>query len=164
VGVAPQRKKAMQSQASVEIDRPIEEVFRLTNDQVVQWSNIVKESVVLELKPEGVGTIFKTVTEDRGRRMEFLGVVTRYEPPHASAVFLRGPMFNVEAEYHFEDLHGRTRVTQTSKVAGKGFLKVFFFLLGWAFKKPAQQAAQAELEGLKRYCEQPLTPPTPAEA
>ena len=113
----------MQNEGSVEIDRPIDEVFLHTNACVAEWSIVVVENEVLEEKPEGVGTTFRTVTEDHGRRMEFQGVVTRHDPPHASAVRMIGKAFDIEAEYSFEDLSGRTRVTQRSSVSGKGPLQ-----------------------------------------
>lgn len=148
----------MQNQATVEINRPIEEVFRLTNDHVADWSIVVVENEILEQKPEGVGTTFRTVTEDHGRRMEFQGVVTRYAPPHASAIRMTGDAFDIQAEYAFEDLGGRTRVTQTSTVTGKGFFRVFLFLCGWLMKKSSCKATEKELNSLKQFCEQQPAP------
>lgn len=143
----------MQQEASVEIDRPIDEVFRLTNDHVAEWSIVVVEDEVLDEKPEGVGTTFRSVTEDRGKRMEFEGVVTRHDPPHASSIRMTGDLFDIEAEYTFEDLSGRTRVTQWSNVSGKGFFKAFLFLFGWMMKKSSCKALENEMDSLKRFCE-----------
>ena len=143
----------MKSEGSVEIDRPIGEVFRLTNDHVAEWSTIVVENEVFDEKPEGVGTTFRTVTDDRGRRMEFRGVVTRHEPPHASAIHMTGDMFDLDVVYLFEDLGGRTRVTQISDVTGKGFFKVFLGLFGWLMKGSSCAALDKELQGLKAFCE-----------
>ena len=144
----------MKQQASVEIDRPIEEVFEYTNNHVAEWSNTVVEDEVIEEKPEGVGTTFRCVTEEHGKRMEFQGIVTRREPPYVSAIHLTGPQFDIDAEYVFEDLGGRTRVTQRSSVAPKGLLKVFFFLFGWMMKKSSCKAAENELLNLKRLLEE----------
>ncbi|MBC8870946.1 MAG: SRPBCC family protein [Planctomycetes bacterium] len=144
----------MKQQASVEIDRPIDEVFRYTNDNVAEWSLTVVEDEVIDEKPDGVGSTFRCVTEDHGRRMEFAGVVTRREPPNVSAIHLTGQQFDIEAEYLFEDLGDRTRVTQRSTVAPKGFLKVIFFLFGWMMKKSTCKAVQNELDNLKRKLEE----------
>lgn len=144
----------MRNQGSIEIDRPIDEVFRLTNDHVADWSIIVVENEVLDEKPEGVGTTFRTVTEENGRRMEFEGVVTRHDPPHASAIRMTGKMFDMAVEYTFDDLAGRTRVTQTSNVTGKGFFKVLLGLFGWLMNKSSCKALDKELNSLKAYCEQ----------
>jgi hypothetical protein len=80
----------MQSEASVEINRPIEDVFEFTNDHVVEWSLTVVEDTVIEETPDRVGTTFKCVTESRGKRREFQGRVTRWKRPHVSAINLVG--------------------------------------------------------------------------
>ncbi len=144
----------MRNTGSVEIERPIDEVFRLTNEHVAEWSIVVVEEEMLDKTAEGVGTTFRTVTEDHGKRMEFQGVVTRYDPPRTNAIRLTGDICDIEAEYTFEDLSGRTRVTQTSDVSGKGVLGVFLFLFGWLMNKSSCKALQKELESLKRFCEQ----------
>jgi uncharacterized protein YndB with AHSA1/START domain len=144
----------MNNDASVVIDRPIDEVFRLTTEHVAEWSIIVVEDTVLEEKPGGVGTTFRTVTEEGGRKMVFEGVVVRYEPPFVNAVRMTGAMFDIDAVYLFEDLGGRTRVTQKSSVAGKGFFKLFLALFGWLMNKSSCQALEKELQSLKKFCEQ----------
>lgn len=144
----------MKSEGSILINRPIEDVFDLTNDHVAEWSIIVVEDEPIETTEDGLGSTFRTVTEDRGQRMEFLGTVTAFEPPQYSAVHLEGEMFNIDAVYQFEKLsEDETRVTQTSRVTPKGFLKVFFLLFGWLMKKSSCKATQKELESLKAFCE-----------
>ena len=144
---------SMESKLSIEIDRPIAQVFELTNKDVTAWSITCVEDEILNETPEVVGTTFRIVTEDRGKRMEFQGVVTKHNPPTESAVQMTGEHFDIEAHYLFEDLGDRTRVTQHSHAHGKGFLKVFFFLFGWAMKKSSCKAQEAELASLKAYCE-----------
>lgn len=143
----------MQTEMSVEIDRPIEEVFDYTANNVAEWSIIVVEEEVLDEKPEGVGTTFRVVTKDRGRRMEFRGVVTHHQPPIAHTVHMTGKQFDIEAAYSFEDLGGRTRVTQRSTVKGKGFTKLMLASMGPFMKKASRNALQKELANLKRLVE-----------
>ena len=145
----------MQNEVSIEIDRAIEDVFRLTRNHVAEWSITVVEEEVLDEKPDGVGTTFRTVTENHGKRMEFQGIVTRYDPPHAYAVQMTGDMVDIETEVTFEDVSGRTRVTQRANVTGKGALGLFLFLFGWMMKQSHCKASAAEFESLKRYCEDP---------
>ena len=144
--------RVMQSLASIEIDRPIDEVFAYTNGKVAEWSLTVVEDETIEDKG-GVGTTFRCVTEEKGRRMEFQGIVTVWEPPTRSAISLTGKSFDIEAEYRFDDLDGRTRVTQESIVSGKGFVKVMFFLFGWLMNKQGCKAVSNELESLKKKLE-----------
>jgi hypothetical protein len=148
----------MRNEASVVIDRPIDEVFRLTIEHVAEWSIIVVEDEVIDEMPDGVGTTFRTVTEDKGRRMEFRGVVTKHDPPHTHAIHLTGDMFDIETAYVFEDLSGRTRVTQFADVTGKGFFKWFMLLFGWMMNKSHCKASDNELNSLKRFCEQQPVP------
>jgi len=148
----------MKQQASVEIDRPIDEVFQYTNDNVAEWSLTVVEDEVIEEEPGGVGSTFRWVTEDHGKRMAFQGVVTRREPPNVSAIHLTRRQFDIDAEYLFEDLAGKTRVTQRSSAAPKGFFKVFFFLFGWMMNKAGCKALENELNNLKRLLEQGAGP------
>jgi hypothetical protein len=143
----------MRTETTVEIDRPVEDVFDYTTGHVAEWSKTVVEEEILDEKPNGVGTTFRIVTEERGRRMEFEGLVTRHEPPRFSAVLLVGPSFDIEAEYSFEDLSGRTRVTQRSSVTGKGFFRAVLFCIGWLMKGSGRRAQEAELLNLKRLLE-----------
>lgn len=143
------------SERSVEIERPIEEVFEYTNENVAEWSITVVEDIPIETMPDGgVGSTFRCVTEDRGHRMEFEGIVTRHEPPNASAVNLVGKQFDIDVLYLFEDLDRRTRVTQVSVVQPKGLImKLFFRVIGPFMKKSSCDAADKELASLKQYVE-----------
>jgi uncharacterized protein YndB with AHSA1/START domain len=143
----------MRNEGSVEIDRPIDEVFRLTTEDVANWSIIVVEDKQIDEGSTGVGTRFRTVTEERGNRMEFDGVVTAYDPPHAIAIKMTGKMFDIEAAYTFEDLGYRTKVTQLSNVKGKGGMQLFFLLFGWLMNKSSRDGLAKELNSLKKYCE-----------
>ena len=143
----------MESTCSIEIGRPIEAVFDYTLNKISEWSIVVVEDEVTSDGPVGVGTTFRTVTEERGNRMEFDGKVTKHEPHTTHSVTMKGKSFDLEVDYTFEDLNGSTRITQHSRVNAKGFLKVFFFLFGWLMKKGGCDAQQKELENLKRKCE-----------
>jgi hypothetical protein len=148
----------MRNELSVEIDRPIAEVFEFTLKNVVEWVEIVVEDELVEDKDNGgVGTTFRVVTEESGRRMVFDGVVTRHEPPTASSVIMKGPSFDIEAEYTFEDLSGRTRVTQVSTFRGRGFTGVMMFLLGWMMKGAGRKALGKDFERLKKLLEAPAS-------
>jgi hypothetical protein len=145
----PNADGAMEMERSVEIDRPIEEVFDCTINHVAEWSITVVEEESLKRTPEVVGTTFRVVTEDRGRRMEFQGVATAHEPPTAHSVHMTGRRFDIDADYFFDDLSGRTRVTERATVKGKGFLTIILFLLGWLMRGSSCRALDAELANLK---------------
>jgi len=145
----------MAMKASVLIERPIQTVFDLTNDHVTQWSNIVEEEEILKVTPEGIGSTFRTVTSEHGRKMIFKGVVTRYEPPTASGIQMEGDAFSLTADYTFEQVDQVTRVTQTSTVNGKGIFRILIPAMCLLMRKSNCQALQDELNRLKMYCEGP---------
>ena len=92
--------------------------------------------------------------------MEFDGVVTLQEAPTAHTVIMTGKQFDIEAEYRFENLGGRTRVTERSTVNGKGLVKVMFMLFGWLMWKSSCTALENELLNLKKLLESRDSPPT----
>lgn len=152
----------MKNDQSIEIERPIQDVFILANDHLAAWSSIVVEDEVVQVADDGgVGTRFRAVTEDRGHRMEFEGEVVEYAPPVRSAVHLRGPAFDLNVAYDLEELpDGRTRLTQISSSHGKGVWKVLLLILTPLMRKSARAATRKELEQLRAYCEAG-TPATP---
>jgi hypothetical protein len=80
----------MKSAMSVIVKRPIAEVFEFATKRVSDWSIIVVEDEMLQETPEGVGSTFRVVTEGRGKRMAFEGVVTLHEPPKRSSSVVTG--------------------------------------------------------------------------
>jgi len=151
---------AIQTEARVEIDRPIDEVFDYTTNHVAEWSLTVVEDEPLETMPDGgVGSTFRCVTSNNGHRLEMRGTVTQYEPPLKSAVHLVSDPFEIHALYLFEDLGGRTRVTQVSVVTPRGFLfKLMFTVAGFFIRKSGCEAGLKELQNLKRCLESDQNP------
>ncbi len=145
---------------SIEIERPIDEVFFLTCNHVPEWSSVVVEEEVLHEEEGGVGTRFRSITESHGKRMEFDGIVTHYDPPYANTVELKGEQFDLHVEYEFEDLNGSTRVTQRSQVKAKGLFKLIFIFLGPILRKSQCDATYKELQRLKTFCENAPTEST----
>ena len=146
---------AIKTEASIEIDRPIDRVFDYTTNHVAEWSDTVVEEEPIDTMPDGgVGSTFRCVTANNGQRMEMQGTVTQYEPPVKSAVHLESGVFDIHALYLFEDLGGSTRVTQVSVVTARGFLfRLMFRLMGVFVRKSGCQAALKELQNLKRHLE-----------
>ena len=145
----------IKSNGSIEISRPIHEVYDYTLNNVAEWSLTVVSETPIDVKPDnGVGTTYRCVTEDRGQRMTFEGIVTKSEPPTLSVSELTGTSFDIEVAYGFEDLGDSTRVTQVSIVRPKSFFLKFFlkFFAGMATKGGCD-ATQKELVSLKQHME-----------
>lgn len=149
----------VRSSGGIEIDRPIDEVFEYTNDNVAEWSPTVVEDYPLDDSPvHGVGSRFRCVTKGHGnpdQRLEFDGEVMKWDPPTMSAVELVSGQFVIRAAYTFEDLGDRrTRVRQNSVVQPTGMLmKLLFFVAGGMMGKASCSATQKELESLKQKME-----------
>lgn len=147
----------MQTAGSIEIDAPIEHVFDYAIHHVPEWSTIVVEDECVEQTADWVGSKLRIVTEERGRRMVFEGTIKRHLPPTDHALEMVGKYFDLDVEYRFEDLGGRTRVTQRSAVRPKGLLKVVFLLFGWLMAKSGCDSLEKELQRLKDKAESHLT-------
>ena len=144
----------MQTTGSVEIERHIDDVFRLTIDHVAEWSDVVIEDEIIDETPDVVGTTFRSVTDTNGTRMEFQGMITTFDPPYQHCVHLTGKQFDILVDYQFESLTPeRTLVTQSSQVTGKGLMKLLFSLIGKFASKASQDAVHKELNNLKSFCE-----------
>ncbi len=143
----------MQNEASVVIDRPIDEVFWYTNERVAEWSKTVTSVEPLGDKQHGVGARARICTEDGGHKMEFDSVVVAWEPPTTSAVKMMSKQLDIVAHYTFEDRGGSTEVTQRSMVRGKGWVRLVMSCFGWLMKKRACKSADNELLSLKRLLE-----------
>lgn len=146
----------MRTEISVDIDRPIDQVFEKTLHDVTAWSITCVEDEVIEETPEGVGTKFRIVTEDRGKQMTFDGVVTEQETPHRSRIYMTHKSLDLDVLYTFEEIPSGTRVTQNSHAIGKGVFKIMLPLMGWMMKKSTCDAQQNELHSLKKYCEEQI--------
>lgn len=146
-------EETMQATGSIEIDRPIAEVFDAACNEMTMWSEIVVEDELVEDLPGVVGSRFRTVTEERGKRMVFEGKVTAFEHARLQAVHMAGQYFDIDTEFRFEEVSGGTRVTQLADVRGKGLFRAILWTTGWLMKKSQCKAAQKELENLKRFCE-----------
>lgn len=144
----------MKTQCSVEIDAPIDLVFELTNNDVSKWSLVVIDEEIVERTDDVVGSRFRSVTSSNGKELTFEGVVTKYECNEHSACQLTGRQFDIDVGYWFEELDGRTRVTQVSVVTVKKWLmSLVFKFMKTVIEKQSCDAAQKELESLKSYCE-----------
>lgn len=144
----------MKTESSVEIDAPIDLVFDVTNDDVAKWSLVVVSEETVEETANVVGSRFRSVTSSNGRELTLNGTVTSYERPRHSACTLTSDQFDIDVGYWFEDLAGRTRVTQVSVVSPNGwFLPLLFRFMKGSLSRQSYNAAKREMESLKSYCE-----------
>jgi uncharacterized protein YndB with AHSA1/START domain len=111
---------------SVEVARPIEEVFAFSADidHVPLWLNGVLEARKLTEGPLRKGTELEHVLQFLGKRFTSRLEVTEYEENHRMAFrTISGPI-DLDSVQTMESVAGGTRVTQTAEGDPRGFFKV----------------------------------------
>jgi uncharacterized protein YndB with AHSA1/START domain len=138
-------------EASIVIDRPVEEVFEFANDPKKQplWQTGSVESEQISEGPVGVGTTFRGVGHFLGRRIEGTSEITHYEPNRRVDIKMAlGPMELEESDI-FEPVGDGTRVTFILEGESGGFFKLAEPLV----IRMTQREYQKSLENLKDLLE-----------
>jgi uncharacterized protein YndB with AHSA1/START domain len=140
-------------EASVIIDRPIEEVWNFINDlsKLSKWNPEVLEPKQTSAGPLGVGT-----TVDFGAKMGNSTTtismrVTEYEPNRRfSFEHISGPLKGTTERDSLETIEaGKTRFTRTGDLKFRGFYK----LVGPFIAPSMRRGVVASLNNLKRMLE-----------
>ena len=145
----------MKNSYSIDIEVPPERVFYWLDDadRVMKWVPNVVENEDLEVTENRIGSTFRQVYLENGRRMEMQGVVTAYEPNRRLMCELTGDAFDLSVDYRLEDLAGRTRLTQDSEVRFKGILRIVGPLMMLFAKKSGMKQLEDSFAELKRLSE-----------
>jgi uncharacterized protein YndB with AHSA1/START domain len=113
-------------EASVVIDRPVEEVFEFATDpgKMSLWQTGVSEAEQTSEGPMGVGTTMRGVGHFLGRRIESTSEITHYElNKRIDTKMVSGPMKLEESDI-FEPVGDGTRVTFVLEGDSGGFFKL----------------------------------------
>jgi uncharacterized membrane protein len=140
-----------QMQQSVDIARPLEEVFAFVansaNDAL--WGSNLVEVTKVSPGPVGVGSRFRYKVRFAGREFELVREITEYEPNRRQAVkTISGPL-RFGGVRTFEAIPGGTRLTLT----GGGRTGGFFGLAEPLLLRAAQRSLRTDLVTLKRLLE-----------
>lgn len=134
---------------TVEIDRPLEEVFGFLTD----LNNAPLWTVdLIEVRHAGLlraGTDGIDVRKMGGKQVEMPWTVTRYEPPRA-VQFTYGDPFPLTATFRLEPTPAGTRLTCDTNLRLRGFYRLLAPLIAWEARRvDAQQFQKAKqlLEG-----------------
>lgn len=142
----------MRVEESVEISRPVEEVFAYVAnpENLPEWSGIV-----LEVHKETQGQLqeggrFTVGAKFLGRRFETPFEVSAHEPPRRHSDKSTGGPFPQEYTYTFEETAGGgTRFTQVAEGEPGGFFK----LVGPLLEMAGRRQFRADLQTLKDLLE-----------
>jgi uncharacterized protein YndB with AHSA1/START domain len=120
---------------SVEIERPVEDVFRYLADfeNIPRWNYAIQETTKVSHGPVGVGTTYRQ-TRTVPSRSEEEFEVTVFEPDTRLAI--RGALgpFASELEYRLEPVGGRTHLTNEVELKPRGLVGLAGQLAGSRIK------------------------------
>jgi uncharacterized protein YndB with AHSA1/START domain len=138
-------------QASMTINRPIEEVFRfMTNHQnALQWQAGLLEARVTN-DVVGVGKTWVDVVQVLGRRIEIASELTEFEPLRRVGFKSTSGPIPIEGRYSYEQEGQGTKVTFTMQGEAGGFFKLAEPIVARA----TQRQWETNLANLKDLLEQ----------
>jgi uncharacterized membrane protein len=138
-------------EASIVIDRPVEEVFAYMMDvkNWLHWHSGMLEAEQSSEGPPGVGTTYRGVIESLGRRMEWTSEVTAYEQYRRMEQRIDSGPMSVEEIITFEPVEGGTKLA----LAGEGETGGIFKLAEPLVSRRMQKEMEANLANLKNILE-----------
>jgi uncharacterized protein YndB with AHSA1/START domain len=139
------------AEASVVINRPMEEVFAYVVDpkNTAQWAGPVIEAEKTSEGPVGLGTTSKRVTQFLGRTMEATYEITEFEPnSYYTDKTTSGPV-PIDGRISFDSVKGGTKVTIEGEIKAAGFFKLAEPLLS----RMAERQIATDVQTLKDLLE-----------
>lgn len=118
----------MKTSKTTRIDAPAATVFLWLddNDRLKQWvPNLIEDEALTE-PPERVGSRFRQVFLENGKRMEMTGEITAFIENERMRVDMTGDMFNLDVDYTLLALSdNQTELTQNTEIRFKGMMMLF---------------------------------------
>jgi uncharacterized membrane protein len=141
----------MHAEASITIDKPVEDVFAFTTDieKLTKWSSVFKSVKRLSDGPVGIGTKDELTVEFVGQKIETTTEVTAYDPPNRYAYkSISGPL-PFENTVLFTPAGTGTKVDLILEGEPEGLFK----LAGPVFQPLAKKQLEDQLKTLKKVIE-----------
>ena len=138
-------------EASVLINRPVEEVFDYVVDpnKTAQWAGPVVEAKQTSAGPVGLGTTSARVTQFLGRTMEATYEITEFETNRLYADRTTSGPVPIGARIQFVPVEGGTQVTIQGELDAGGFFKLAEPILA----RMAKRQVATDVETLKDLLE-----------
>ena len=146
----------MQTTSKITINAPASMVFLWLedNDRLMKWvPNLVEDEAISET-PDKVGSKFRQVFDERGKKMEMVGEITEYVENERMRVAMVGDMFDLDLDYTFvEEDAAKTHLTQNTRIKFKGFIKLFTPIFALMSLFGGSKAQDAALNTMKEMAE-----------
>ena len=142
----------MAMQASIVINRPIEEVFDNATclKSCVRWMTPMTKAEKVSDGDVGVGTIYKHKVKFMGYEVETHPTVRKYEPPHTLSFGDDTAVVPYVNTFSFEPVEGGTRFSVSVDTTPKDFINA---LLRPIVDKAFARQMQNDMENLKEMLE-----------
>jgi uncharacterized protein YndB with AHSA1/START domain len=146
----------MKNTNAVAIDASPARVFELLNDSesLKQWIPNLVEDEVTSRTDTGVGTKFRQVYLENGRRMAMEGEVIAYEKDKYLACEIRGESFDLVVDYSLQAQGDGTLLTQNSEILFKSTpMKIMSVLVKPLIRKAMNKQEVEQFSRLKALAE-----------
>ena len=142
----------MNERYRLDIEAPIERVWPLVADDanLPKWMDGLKETTYPDGrdKVRAVGTRFVQTIQEGGRVQTYQGTVTAYDPPTHLGIAVGNRAVEMQVDYRFTDLGGRTRLDYSALMVRAGlFVRVMSMLFG-ALTRRILRRQMEKLKGL----------------
>ena len=117
------------------------------------WMRSIVETEIINETDNVIGTTFREVIEENGRRYEMHGSVTGYIENKLLAFQLTGKYNETKVRFTLADTPDGTCLTQHASIRFRGIMKIAALLLSPLIKKNIIKQSQKEFLKLKELCE-----------
>ena len=146
----------MKTSTMTRINAPVTTVFLWLEDdnRLRQWiPNLIEDEALIET-PERVGSRFRQVYLENGKRMEMTGEITEYVENERMRVEITGDMFDLDVEYILLAItDNQTELTQNTEIQFKGIMRLFAPIMSLVSKFSSKSPQTEAHEKLKTMAE-----------
>jgi len=127
---------------SVEIKRPVDNVFAYTTDAKswAKWQSIIPEAEQTSQGPVSVGTTFKGTSRMMGRSMKWTATATEYEPSRKFGKNITSGSMTIEQHNSYDPTEGGIKFTIVYDMKVGGLLKLFSPMLVSSMRKELKKS------------------------
>lgn len=140
-------------EASVEVDKPLSEVFQKFNDmsKIKQWIPEIKSIDTLNFNPGITGSKFKMVVDNQGEEVTMEEKVLAYIKNEKVTLFFNAESMLKTDEYLFSERNGKTQIQMNSTFRSEdSYMLSCFFPY---FKGTLRDIDQGYLDNFKAFAE-----------